>query len=122
MFHWVLNTPLDNLKGKLQGTKKRAEIEPDSLDSSKYLLSFFFNCRFTRVQRATCVVTLVLSWMAVNATWFGVAPEGQVDLYLGFKGYSLEEVVIGIISAVIVFPLNFLLYLLFRKSRERKVR
>ena len=74
------------------------------------------------MQRVTCVVTLVLSWMAANATWFGVAPEGQVDLYIGFKGYSLEEVVIGIISAVIVFPLNFLLYLLFRKSRERKVR
>ena len=60
--------------------------------------------------------------MAVNAAWFRVAPEGKVDLYIGFKGYSYEEIIIGLITAIIVFPLNFLFFLLFRKSRQKHVR
>lgn len=73
------------------------------------------------MQRVTCLVTFVLSWMCVNAMWFQVAPDGQVDVYIGFKGYSFNEILIGMISAMIVFPLNFILITLFRKSRQTKV-
>jgi hypothetical protein len=59
--------------------------------------------------------------MAVNAAWFQVAPKGKVDLYIGFQGYSYEELIIGAISALIVFPLNFLFLVLFRKSAQKKV-
>ena len=77
--------------------------------------------RFTRVQRLTCLVTLIFSWMAVNAAWFRVAPNDEVDIYIGFKGYSFEELIIGAITALIVFPLNLLFLLLFRKSRQKQV-
>ncbi|XP_066916818.1 uncharacterized protein [Clytia hemisphaerica] len=77
--------------------------------------------KFTRVQRLTCLVTLVFSWMAVNAAWFRVAPNDEVDIYIGFKGYSFEELIIGAITALIVFPLNLLFLLLFRKSRQKQV-
>ena len=78
--------------------------------------------RFSRAQRLTCLVTLVFSWMAVNAAWFRVAPQGKVDLYIGFKGYSYEELIIGVITAILVFPLNLLFFVLFRKSRQKEVR
>ncbi|XP_047143432.1 uncharacterized protein LOC101241823 isoform X1 [Hydra vulgaris] len=77
--------------------------------------------RFSRVQRLTCLVTLILSWMAVNAMWFQVAPDGKIDLYIGFQGYSLEEVAISFITVAMVFPINLLFVLLFKKSRQRNV-
>lgn len=73
------------------------------------------------MQRLTCIFTFIFTWMAVNAMWFEVAPEGQVDVYIGFQGFSYQEIIIGFISALIVFPLNLLFLLLFRKSREKEV-
>eukprot|EP00794_Sanderia_malayensis_P008787 gene8787-9725_t len=73
--------------------------------------------RFSRVQRLTCCVTFLLSWMCIDAMWYGTAKEGQVDLYLGFKGYSYEEVIIGAISSLMVFPVNMIFILIFKNSR-----
>ena len=53
--------------------------------------------------------------------WFQVAPEGQIDIYFGFKGYSFEEIIIAVISVAMVVPLHVFLLLLFRKSKEAKV-
>ncbi len=77
----------------------------------------FRHFRFTRVQRVTCCVTFLLSWMCVDAMWFGTFQEGKVDFYLGFKGYSYEEVLVGVVSSLMVFPINMIFVLIFRKSR-----
>ena len=59
--------------------------------------------------------------MAVNAMWFQVAPEGKIDLYIGFQSYSLEELAIAFITVAMVFPINLFFVLLFKKSRQRNV-
>ena len=60
--------------------------------------------------------------MCVDAMWYGTLREGQVDLYLGFKGYSYEEVLVGAISSLMVFPINMILILIFRNCRLPKSR
>lgn len=72
--------------------------------------------RFTRVQRLTCCVTFLLSWMCINAMWYGTVRE-SVDLYVGFKSYSYEEIIVGIISSLMVFPVNFIIIMVFRNCR-----
>ena len=53
--------------------------------------------------------------------WFEVAPEGKIDIFIGFQGFSFEEIIIGLYSALMVFPLNLFFLILFRKSREKVV-
>ena len=60
--------------------------------------------------------------MCVDAMWFATVRDGKIDLYLGLKGYSYEEVLVGVISSLMVFPVNMVLVLLFRKSRLPKSR
>ena len=60
--------------------------------------------------------------MCVDAMWYGTLREGKVDLYLGFKGYSYEEVLVGAISSLMVFPINMILILIFRNCRLPKSR
>ena len=93
----------------------RAACRPQRELMITHFLHILF--RFTRVQRITCCITFLYLWMCVNAMWFGVAPEGKVDIYLGFSGLSYEEILIGIISSLIVFPINMLFVIIFRKTK-----
>ena len=75
---------------------------------------------FTRVQRVSCCLTLLLTSMMANAMWYGTATSGnasQIDL--GLFSFSWDEVFIGICSSLIVFPVNLLLVQIFRHCRTR---
>ena len=58
----------------------------------------------------------------MDAMWYGTVREGNIDVYIGLKGYSYEEVLVGVISSLMVFPINFLLVLVFRNCRLPKSR
>lgn len=73
--------------------------------------------RFTRVQRASCCVTVILFFMMVNAIWYGIiktSSNARADY-----SFSWEEVVIGLVSNVVVFPVAILLVFLFKSSRSK---
>ncbi|XP_041364412.1 polycystin-1-like [Gigantopelta aegis] len=79
------------------------------------------NSRFTRVQRATCCVTIVFVFMLVDAMWYGLLKDrtdAQADV--SWSSFSWEEVVIGLVSNTIVFPVALVLILIFKKSRSQK--
>ena len=73
---------------------------------------------FTRVQRVSCCLTLLLTSMMANAMWYQTADSGnssQIDLVL--FSFSWDEFFIGVCSSLIVFPINLLLVEIFRHCR-----
>jgi hypothetical protein len=76
--------------------------------------------RFTRVQRVTCCVTLFYTFMCVNAMWYGILKHKDDSWKeIWTDTFSWEEVVVGILSSLMVFPINILIMQIFRKSRVK---
>ncbi|XP_064478806.1 uncharacterized protein LOC135392080 [Ornithodoros turicata] len=80
--------------------------------------------RFTRCQRVSCCVALLYLSMLVNAMWYGRVPSKPSASAVNFGPFSLspEQVGVGILANLIVFPPTFLMITLFRKSRLRTKR
>lgn len=83
--------------------------------------------RFTCVQRVSCCLTLLLSSMLANVMWYQVeaSKQNKTLIDLGFMQFSWHQLLIGIQSSLIVFPINLLIVQIFRHisiSPERKER
>lgn len=72
---------------------------------------------FTRVQRLSCCLSLLLCTMMVNAMWYKTDVGRYTEIKLGPFQFSWEQVSIGISSSLIVFPINLLLAQIFRQCR-----
>ncbi|OWF55928.1 Polycystin-1 [Mizuhopecten yessoensis] len=75
------------------------------------------NSRFTRVQRATCIVTILYVFMCINVIWYGVIKTS--DSNLGTTGFGWQEVVVALATNAVVFPFSILLVSIFKKSRSK---
>lgn len=80
--------------------------------------------RFTRMQRVSCCMSLLYLSMLVNAMWYERVPSkpNSASLEVGPFSLSPEQIGVGFMSNIIVFPPTFLIILLFRRSRLRKLR
>ena len=79
---------------------------------------------FTRVQRLTCGLSLLLSTMLTNIMFYGVPtndPEDQVG-GTGGVSFSLSAIVIGIESSLLMFPVNLFIVQLFLKLKPKPIR
>ena len=75
---------------------------------------------FTRVQRLTCALCLLLMTMLTNIMFYGIPtndPEDQAGV--GGITISLSSIIIGIESSLIMFPVNLLILQLFLKVKPR---
>ena len=72
---------------------------------------------FSRVQRASCCLSILFSTMIANAMFYdnGKADTSPV-FYLGPIKISMRQLMIGIQSSLIIFPINLGMTQLFRKS------
>ena len=77
--------------------------------------------RFTRVQRASCCLSVLLTAMLANAMFYQLDGESEQVIQIGPLKFSWRQVIIGIESALIVAPINILIAFLFRKGAERTV-
>ena len=78
---------------------------------------------FTTVQRLSCCLTLLYCAMLTNAMFYQLdenEPDPTVILNLGPMSISLRQLYLGIISGVIVFPLNIATASLFRNASSPK--
>ncbi|XP_071117914.1 uncharacterized protein [Haliotis cracherodii] len=78
--------------------------------------------QFTRAQRLTCGLCLLLTTMLTNIMFHGVptdAPEDQVQS--GTVALSLSGIVIGIQSGLIMFPINTIFPELFTRTAPKEV-
>ena len=76
---------------------------------------------FTRVQRLTCALSLLLTTMFTNIMFYGIPtddPEDQVGEAGGIT-ISLSSIIIGIESSLIMFPINLLILQLFLKVKQK---
>ena len=79
---------------------------------------------FTRVQRLTCALCLLLMTMLTNIMFYGIPtddPEDQAGMVGGIT-ISLSAIIIGIECALIMFPINLLILQLFLKVKPRQKR
>ncbi|KAL4218881.1 Polycystic kidney disease protein 1-like [Mactra antiquata] len=75
---------------------------------------------FTRVQRLTCALSWLLTTMLTNVMFYGVPLENDVnELHIGDFKFSFSQIIIGIESGLIVFPLNLLIVQMFLRTRQR---
>ncbi len=77
--------------------------------------------RFTHAQRVTCCLCVLLCTMLVNAMFYKVpvAAENNVDVDVGPYQFTWHEVMVGIQSSLIVFPINLLIVTIFRRIAAR---
>ena len=75
--------------------------------------------RFTRVQRASCCLSVLLTAMVANAMFYELDGESEQVIQIGPLKFSWRQVIIGIESALIVAPINILIVFLFQKSAEK---
>lgn len=69
---------------------------------------------FTRVQRVSCCLSVLLCTMLANALWYESDTGRYSAVQFGPFEFSWEQVSIGICSSIIVFPINLLLVHIFR--------
>ena len=71
---------------------------------------------FSRVQRASCCLSILLSAMLANAMFYDVTGKSEQVIQVGSLKFSWRQVVIGVQSALIVAPINILITVLFQKG------
>ena len=73
--------------------------------------------RFTCAQRVSCCLSLLMCSMLANVMWYRtpVRKQNSVLIDLGFFEFTWHEILIGIQSSLIVFPINLLIAQLFRR-------
>ncbi|XP_052276692.1 polycystic kidney disease 1-related protein-like isoform X3 [Dreissena polymorpha] len=76
---------------------------------------------FTRVQRLTCALSLLLTTMLTNIMFYGIPTDDPEDQVGGVGGVviSLSDIVIGIQSSLIMFPINLFILQLFLKLKPK---
>ena len=77
---------------------------------------------FTRVQRASCCLSVLFSAMIANAMFYNIGGESDGAIQVGPFKFSWRQIVIGIQSGIIIAPINIIIAFLFKSSRPRKKR
>ena len=86
------------------------------------LISRPVDSRFTSVQRLSCCLSLLYTTMLVNAMFYqetGASTPDESSLILGPFIFGLREVGVGIMSALIIVPLNAGIVWMFRNVETK---
>ena len=75
--------------------------------------------RFTRVQRVSCCLSVLLTAMLANAMFYKLDGKSEQVIQIGPLKFSWRQVIIGVQSALIVAPINILIVFLFQKGAEK---
>ncbi|MCJ8737360.1 hypothetical protein PDJAM_G00023180 [Pangasius djambal] len=78
---------------------------------------------FTRVQRVSCCFSLLLCTMLTSIMYWGIPTDpSEQTMDLGKIEFTWQQVMIGIQSSIIMFPINLLIVSIFRNVRPRERR
>ena len=72
---------------------------------------------FTRVQRASCCLSVLFSAMIANAMFYNIGGESEGAIQVGPFKFSLKQIIVGVQSGLIVAPVNILIVFLFKSSK-----
>ncbi|XP_060067155.1 uncharacterized protein LOC132547415 [Ylistrum balloti] len=96
-----------------------------SLTDSHLWISVFSRpqrSHFTRVQRLSCILSLVMTTMVANAMFYRSEDnvENKESFIIGPFEFSLSGLYISFISSLVVLPANLIIDNIFRKTRPRQ--
>ncbi|CAD5124264.1 DgyrCDS12559 [Dimorphilus gyrociliatus] len=76
---------------------------------------------FTRLQRLTCCLTLLLTTMIANAMWYRTDEQVKSDqaIILGPIILSVSTLYVSVIGNLTVVPINIIIVQIFRKSKSK---
>ncbi|XP_077420923.1 polycystin-1-like protein 2 isoform X2 [Vanacampus margaritifer] len=78
---------------------------------------------FTRVQRVSCCMSLLLCTMAINIAFWNI-PEDEdspVVFSIGSLHITWQDIMVGVESGLLMFPINILIITIFRSIKPRIV-
>ncbi|KAK5620417.1 hypothetical protein CRENBAI_024454 [Crenichthys baileyi] len=76
---------------------------------------------FTRVQRVSCCLSLLLCTMLTGIMFWGIPTDpSEQTMDLGHIEFTWQQVMVGIQSSIIMFPINLLIVSIFRNTRPRE--
>ncbi|XP_034046435.1 polycystic kidney disease protein 1-like 2 [Thalassophryne amazonica] len=76
---------------------------------------------FTRVQRVSCCFSLLLCTMLTSIMFWGIPTDpSEQTMDLGHIEFTWQQIMIGIQSSVIMFPINLLIVSIFRNTRPQE--
>ncbi|XP_076879583.1 polycystin-1-like protein 2 [Brachyhypopomus gauderio] len=76
---------------------------------------------FTRVQRVSCCMSLLLCTMAINIMFWNIPKDGDSPVIFKIGSYSLtwQQIMVAVESALLMFPINILIVTIFRSIKPR---
>ncbi|XP_073320377.1 polycystin-1-like protein 2 [Pagrus major] len=76
---------------------------------------------FTRAQRVSCCMSLLLCTMAINIAFWNIPTneDSPVLFSLGSLEITWQEIMVGIESGLLMFPINILIITIFRSIKPR---
>ena len=76
---------------------------------------------FTRVQRLSCCLCILLTTMLANAMFYQNDPSSSGDgvLKVGPMSFSIQQLSIAITSSMVVLPVNVFVVWIFRNTRPK---
>ncbi|XP_038557671.1 polycystic kidney disease protein 1-like 2 isoform X2 [Micropterus salmoides] len=76
---------------------------------------------FTRAQRVSCCMSLLLCTMAINIAFWNLPtdPASPVVFGIGSLQITWQELMVGIESGLLMFPINILIITIFRSIKPR---
>ncbi|XP_044057560.1 polycystic kidney disease protein 1-like 2 isoform X2 [Siniperca chuatsi] len=76
---------------------------------------------FTCVQRVSCCFSLLLCTMLTSIMFWGIPTDpSEQTMDLGHIEFTWQQVMIGVQSSIIMFPINLLIVSIFRNTRPRE--
>ncbi|XP_048576826.1 uncharacterized protein LOC5521481 isoform X2 [Nematostella vectensis] len=77
---------------------------------------------FTRVQRLSCCLSLLYCTMITSCMFYNTGGETNENyvIHIGSLSFDLRQMIIGLQSSLIVFPVNFALVHVFRSIRKEE--
>lgn len=119
--------PISLIKEKTDYAYLLGKQAKDKLRDDHLWFSIFFRpvqSSFTRLDRLTCCFVLLSISMVMNIMYFGMDNSpSQSGIQIGtYFNLSLQQISIGVITNLIVFPPSLLLVQLFRRTKRKSPR
>ncbi|XP_078351512.1 polycystin family receptor for egg jelly-like [Oculina patagonica] len=119
-----IEVTVDNRSTTSFSDQVRSRFGRKIADSHLWMSVFGKACSstFTRVQRASCCLSVFFSAMIANAMFYNIGGESDGAIQIGPFKFSWRQIVIGVQSGLIIAPINILIVFLFKSSRPKSTK
>ena len=117
----LIEVTVDNKSAMTFSSEVRSRFGRKIADSHLWMSVFSkaSSSTFTRVQRASCCLSVLFSAMIANAMFYNIGGESEGAIQVGPFKFSLRQIIVGVQSGLIIAPVNIIIVFLFKSSKPR---